>query len=86
MESGDQSLDVAVDPIDPLAEDYCDDMQQALDRLPSELREALLLVVVGELTHQEAADLLGIPLGTALSRVSRARTRLREFLLTLVRD
>jgi RNA polymerase sigma-70 factor (ECF subfamily) len=37
--------------------------------------------VVGELTHREAADLQGIPLGTVLSRVSRARVRLREFLL-----
>ena len=42
---------------------------------------ALLLVVVGELTHQETADLMGIPLGTVLSRVSRARQRLREYLL-----
>jgi RNA polymerase sigma-70 factor (ECF subfamily) len=56
-------------------------MQQALGRLPEELRETLLLVVVGELTHQEAADLLEIPLGTVLSRVSRARKRLREYLL-----
>ena len=42
------------------------------------MRETLLLVVVGELTHQEAADLLKIPLGTVLSRVSRARQRLRD--------
>ena len=47
-------------------------MQQALGQLPHDLREALLLVVVGELTHQEAADLLEVPLGTVLSRVSRA--------------
>ena len=56
-------------------------MQRALARLPEELRETLLLVVVGELTHQEAADLQGVPLGTVLSRVSRARGRLREYLL-----
>jgi RNA polymerase sigma-70 factor (ECF subfamily) len=37
--------------------------------------------VVGELTHQEVADALGVPLGTVLSRVSRARERLREYLL-----
>ncbi|MCA9182901.1 MAG: RNA polymerase subunit sigma, partial [Planctomycetales bacterium] len=52
----------------------------ALNQLPTELRETLLLVVVGELTHQEAADLLKIPLGTVLSRVSRARQRLRQHL------
>jgi RNA polymerase sigma-70 factor (ECF subfamily) len=36
--------------------------------------------VVAELTHQEAADSLGVPLGTVLSRVSRARVRMREYL------
>jgi len=66
---------------DPLRNEYGDEMQHALGRLSEELREALLLVVVGELTHQEAADLLGVPLGTVLSRVSRARKRLRDYLL-----
>lgn len=66
---------------DPFADELSATMQAALDRLPIELRETLLLVVVGELTHQEAADLQGIPLGTVLSRVSRARSRLRGFLL-----
>lgn len=78
---GDFTIDVEVDAVDPLANDFTDEMQQALGRLPAELREALLLVVVGELTHQETADLLGVPLGTVLSRVSRARQRLREFWL-----
>lgn len=66
---------------DPLRDELSDEMQQALDRLPDELRETLLLVVVGELTHQEAAEILSVPLGTVLSRVSRARKRLREYLL-----
>lgn len=70
---------------DPLANQFTDEVQQALDQLPHVLREALLLVVVGELTHQEAADLLGIPLGTALSRVSRARQQLREALVAVRR-
>jgi RNA polymerase sigma-70 factor (ECF subfamily) len=59
-------------------------MQQALSQLPSELRESLLLVVVGELTHQETANALGVPLGTVLSRVSRARQRLRKHLLEVI--
>ena len=80
------ALDRAVEPEDPLANEYCDEVQRALNRLPRELREALLLVVVGELTHQEAADLLEVPLGTVLSRVSRARARLREYLLTKIQD
>jgi RNA polymerase sigma-70 factor (ECF subfamily) len=66
----------------PLAGEYTDEMQAALARLPTDLRETLLLVVVGELTHQETADLLNVPLGTVLSRVSRARTRLREYLVS----
>lgn len=66
---------------DPFAEELSAAMQRALGRLPTELRETLLLVVVGGLTHQEAADVQGIPLGTVLSRVSRGRARLREYLL-----
>lgn len=70
----------------PLAGEYTDEMQAALAKLPPDLRETLLLVVVGELTHQETADLLHIPLGTVLSRVSRARARMREYLVTSKSD
>ena len=73
--SSQSSVDVGVPAEDPLAGELSDEMQGALNRLPVELRETLLLVVVGELTHQETADLLDIPLGTVLSRVSRARAR-----------
>ena len=79
--SGDHVLDYAVEDPDPLAAGYTDQVQAALDTLPQEMREALLLVVVGELTHQEVADLSGAPLGTILSRVSRGRQRLRSLLL-----
>jgi RNA polymerase sigma-70 factor (ECF subfamily) len=78
-----ETLELAVETIEHGSEPYTDEMQQALNRLPAELRETLLLVVVGELTHQEAADVLGVPLGTVLSRVSRARQRLRENWLSL---
>jgi RNA polymerase sigma-70 factor (ECF subfamily) len=73
--------EVSTPGTDPFAGLYTDEMQQALTQLPAELRETLLLVVVGELTHQEVADLLEVPLGTVLSRVSRARRRLRELLI-----
>jgi RNA polymerase sigma-70 factor (ECF subfamily) len=81
---GEATIEVGVEP-DPLADQYTDEMQHALDSLPRELRETLLLVVVGELTHQEAADVLEVPLGTVLSRVSRARKRLRNILMTATR-
>ncbi len=83
---GDQVQEARVDAVDPLANDFTDEMQHALNRLPTELRESLLLVVVGELTHQEVADLLNVPLGTVLSRVSRARERLREYWLNAARS
>jgi RNA polymerase sigma-70 factor (ECF subfamily) len=83
---GDFTVDPEVSGDDPLANDYTDEMQHALSRLPVELRESLLLVVVAELTHQEAADLLEVPLGTVLSRVSRARERLREYWLAVAKS
>jgi RNA polymerase sigma-70 factor, ECF subfamily len=83
MVSGDHVLEAPAAEFDPLAHEYTDSMQQALDLLPDEMREALLMVVVGELTHQETADALGAPLGTILSRVSRARAKLRENLMTI---
>lgn len=79
--AGEHGIEVAVDGVDPLASELTDEMQHALQQLPDDLRHSLLLVVVGELTHQEAADSLGIPLGTVLSRVSRARQRLRQYYL-----
>lgn len=79
---GDESAKLAAPPgPEPLADELSGRMQRALATLAVELRETLLLVVVGELTHQEAADLQGIPLGTVLSRVSRARAQLRERLV-----
>ena len=77
----DAQVEMGAMPADPLADGYSDEMQCALDSLAVELKDTLLLVVVGELTHQEAADLLAVPLGTVLSRVSRARSKLRELLL-----
>ena len=81
----DEAMEPGVDPVDPVENGFTDEMQAALNRLPIELRETLLLVVVGELTHQEVADMLSVPLGTVLSRVSRARKRLREFLMAAAR-
>ncbi len=80
--SSESPPEVGVEGEDPIAHQYSDEVQRALNQLDDKLRETLLLVVVSELTHQEVADELGIPLGTVLSRVSRARRRLRELLAT----
>lgn len=52
----------------------------ALASLPAEQREIVLLVGLEERSYQEAADILGIPVGTVMSRLHRARERLRELL------
>jgi RNA polymerase sigma factor (sigma-70 family) len=51
-----------------------------LARLPTELRDTLLLVAWSGLSYQEAATALGIPVGTVRSRMSRARSKLRRTL------
>lgn len=53
------------------------EMSRAIDALPDEQREALLLVVLEGVSYQEAAGILGIPAGTLMSRLSRARATLR---------
>ena len=54
-------------------------VRDAFFHLPQEQREALHLVAIEDLSYQEAASALGIPIGTLMSRISRARTQLREF-------
>ena len=54
----------------------------ALARLPAAYRDTLLLVVWGDLSYNEAATALGIPIGTVRSRMNRARTSLRRSLTT----
>jgi RNA polymerase sigma factor (sigma-70 family) len=51
-----------------------------LARLPEELRDTLLLVAWSDLSYQEAATALGVPIGTVRSRISRARSKLRRTL------
>lgn len=54
------------------------EMSRAIDQLPDEQREALLLVVLEGVSYQEAAAILEIPAGTLMSRLSRARAALRQ--------
>ncbi len=52
------------------------DVLRALDRLPDEYRSVILLVTVEGLSYAETARILGVPLGTVMSRLSRGRARL----------
>ena len=58
------------------------DVLAELDNLPEEQRSVLLLVAVEDLSYAEAATVLGVPVGTVMSRLSRARERLRRVLET----
>jgi len=53
-------------------------LQKALAELPVPFREVVLLADVEEMSYQEIAETLGIPAGTVMSRLSRARVALRN--------
>lgn len=57
----------------------------ALEKLPVKFREIILLCDVEEMSYQEIADTLAIPIGTVMSRLSRARKAMRELLAIPVR-
>ena len=56
------------------------DLDLAIRHLPPEQREVLLLVVLEDMSYDEAAGTLGIPIGTVMSRLARAREKLRTML------
>lgn len=56
------------------------DLQRCLLRLPEEQRAVLLLVTLEDLSYAEVARITGTPVGTVMSRLSRARERLRTLM------
>jgi RNA polymerase sigma-70 factor (ECF subfamily) len=57
-----------------------DALNQAIDRLPIQFREVVILRDVQGLSYAEIAQVVGIPVGTVMSRLSRARQRLQRAL------
>lgn len=82
------STGIRVDPDDVAGEvsapgsgaDLSMDLQRCLLRLPDEQRAVLLLVTLEDMSYEETARVLAVPVGTVMSRLSRARTRLRELM------
>ena len=68
----------------PEAESLVNERARAVERcvreLPSDFREAIVLREMEELSYQEIAEITGVPAGTVMSRLSRARARLAECL------
>ena len=69
------ALLVDTPPVDSLAYDH---LVAAVDALPEAYRAVLLLADVEQLKYREIADALDVPLGTVMSRLSRARDQLRR--------
>ncbi len=56
------------------------DFTRSLAKLPEKQREVLLLVGLEDISYEDAAKILGVPIGTVMSRLSRGRERLRALL------
>jgi RNA polymerase sigma-70 factor (ECF subfamily) len=69
-------------PVSPAPEDRLElrDLHKALQRLPHEQREVVLLVGLEQMSYDEAAKVLGVPIGTVMSRLSRGREQLRSMM------
>ena len=77
QEAAERTL-VAID--DPSAPVALDELRMGLQKLPSEQREALILVGAGGFAYEEAAEICDCAIGTVKSRVSRARRALQAIL------
>jgi RNA polymerase sigma-70 factor (ECF subfamily) len=77
QEAAERTLVAVDDPESPVA---LDELRLAMQMLPSEQREALILVGAGGFAYEEAADICGCAVGTVKSRVSRARRALQNIL------
>lgn len=56
------------------------DLHQAMGQLPEEQREVLLLIGLDDMSYKEVSEVLDIPVGTVMSRLSRGRERLKKLM------
>lgn len=69
-----------------LADGLSDDLKRAFEGLPEDFRLVLTLNIVNDLSYKEIAEILEIPIGTVMSRLSRAKSMIRERMLRSTGD
>src|ERR1700728_354495 len=82
LDEDEEGLEPAIEHDTPeallLAKSSHESLQSAIDELPVHFREILLLCEVEEMSYQEISETLAVPIGTVMSRLSRARQTLRN--------
>lgn len=72
--------DVQHELVAPASDDFSSDLQRALLQLPDEQRAVLLMVSLEDMRYEDIAKVMGTPIGTVMSRLFRARSRLQALL------
>ena len=81
VDDPDDRIGLATPFVPPVAQELTDeDLLGALERIPAQFQEVVVLCDVEDLTYKEIADALAIPLGTVMSRLHRGRALLRAAL------
>ena len=79
LKETEEFLEANLTAAEPVPEKLTDrEILAALDRIPSDFRAVVLLVDVEEFAYKEAAEILSIPIGTVMSRLSRGRKLLKD--------
>lgn len=79
LKETEEFLEANLTAAEPIPEQLTDqDILSALDRIPADFRAVILMVDVEEFAYKDAAEILSIPIGTIMSRLSRGRKLLRE--------
>jgi RNA polymerase sigma-70 factor (ECF subfamily) len=87
VKESEEILDQAVAPSPPVPDQITDDeMLAALAAIPQDFRAVVLLTDVEEFSYKETANILNVPIGTVMSRLSRGRKLLRERLSAAARS
>jgi len=61
-------------------------LRESLEELPEEFREVIVLRDLEEMSYKQIAEVINVPLGTVMSRLARARGRLKRLLYSRVKD